>query len=138
MLPQRLENENLHHRRADPGITPREEAAAQICSENRVEWGADIDSGSDAGHRLPLRIDRVVNPLRVLQEEIEPVLVEDVEGIRAANQRQLVESQTGGGDAVDPGVIEHSELVATEPIEIAAAEVSGVHMDLVKAEVQIA
>ena len=68
----------------------------------------------------------------LLQEQVEPVLVEDVERIRAAQRGQLAEPDARRRHTVDPGVVEHAELILGEPVEVMAAEPGGVEMHLLE------
>ena len=68
----------------------------------------------------------------MLQEHIEPVNLEDVERIGSAHHGQLAKPHAGGGDAVNAGVVEHSELVLHEPVEVLPPEPRAVDVKLLE------
>ena len=77
-------------------------------------------------------IERAVAAPRLLEEQVEPVLLEDVERVRAARHRQLAEPHARRRHAVDPRVVEHAELILGEAIEVAPAEPGAVQVHLVE------
>ena len=92
----------------------------------------EVDRHAEAGQRLPVAAARFVAAPRLVQEKIEPVLVEDVDRIGAARHRQLAEAHAGRRHAMDPRVVEQPELVLREPIQIAPAEPRAVQVNLLK------
>src|SRR5262245_48045091 len=116
-----LEQHHLQRRGSDPAIALRQEALACVHSQNRTPWRAQVDRRSNARDRLPAGIERAVASPGLLEKQIEPVLIEDVERIRSARLGQLFEARAGCRHAVNPRVVEHPELVLRKAIEIASA-----------------
>ena len=74
---------------------------------------------ANPGERLPAPAGGEVPSPRLFEEQIDPVLLEDVERVGAARHRQIVEPHARGGHAVNARVVEQPELVPAEPIEVA-------------------
>src|SRR6478672_6039833 len=92
VLLQRLQDHNLQRDRPDPAIAVGQEALAEVGAQYRVLGRTQIDGSADAGQRLPGVVEGAVTAPGALEEEVQPVLVEDVEGIRAAGGAELLES----------------------------------------------
>ena len=75
-----------------------------------------------------LRSRGAIPSRRLLEEQIDPVLLEDVERIRATDHRQIVEPHARRGHAVNARVVEQPELVPAEPIEVLPTEVAAVEV----------
>ena len=134
-----FKSEHLQRRRADIAIARRQPALAGVDPQDGVLRRADVDRDAESGDRLPRRIQRPVRAPRLLDEEIEAVLLEDIERVRAPRHRQRAVPHAGRRHAVNPGVVEHPELILRESIEVAAAEPGAIQMDLVKdLEVEVA
>ena len=71
---------------------------------------------------------RVVTADRLIDEDIQTILIEQVERVRATKHPELAESNARRWDAMHLVVVEHAELVAAETIEIVAAVVGGVQV----------
>src|SRR4249919_3604280 len=92
LLLQRLQDHNLQCRGTDPPVAVRQEALAEVGAQYRVLGRTQIDGSADAGQRLPGVVEGAVTAPGALEEEVQPVLVEDVERIRAAGGAELLES----------------------------------------------
>ena len=71
-------------------------------------------------------------PSRVLEEQVEPVLIEHVERVGAPHHPQLGEPDARGWHAVNLRVIEQPELILREAIEVVAAEKGPIQVQLVE------
>ena len=74
---------------------------------------------------------------RLIEEQVEAVLVEQVERVGAAEHAELGEAHARGRHAVDAVVVEEAELVHAEAVQVAAAVIGGVQVDLVEAEEEV-
>src|SRR5215203_2229358 len=68
----------------------------------------------------------------MIHEQLEPVLIEDVERVRAARHHQLTEADAGGRDAMHPRLVEYPKLVLSEAVEPLTAEVRAVQVQLLE------
>src|SRR6476619_4805725 len=120
LLLQRLQDHNLQCRGTDPPVAVRQEALAEVGAQYRVLGRTQIDRSADAGQRLPGVVEGAVAAPGALEEEVQPVLVEDVEGIRAAGGAELLESHPWCGPSRDPWVVKHPDRRLRNPIEVPA------------------
>src|SRR6185503_11941412 len=136
---ERLQHENLEHRRAQRPVARRQDALAEVGAKNRIPWRTQVHGNSDARDRIPQAMGRIVAAPRAVEEEVEPVLIEDVERIRASHHRELAVADARCRDAVNARIVEQTELILREPVQIAAAEPRPVHVDLLeRIEIEIA
>ena len=54
-----------------------------------------VDRRTQPGQRLPLVLGAAIAAPRLIDKEIEPVLLEDIKGIRAADHAEVVEADAG-------------------------------------------
>ena len=86
---------------------------------------------------LPGVVPRRVLADGLLEEQVHPVQLEEVERIAGAQHGQLGEAHARGRHAVDAVLVEEPELVHAEPVQVPAPVVGGVQMDLVQAEEEV-
>src|SRR5205823_2309681 len=79
----------------------------------------------------PSRIDTGPASARLFDEQVEPVLIEEIERVGAPEHAEFREANRRR-HAVHPRRVEQAELIHAEAIEVAAAEVGAIQMNRMK------
>ncbi len=86
---ERFQQHDLQSGRAEVVVPVRQEALADIGAQNGIPRRAKIQRQPDSGQPLPVAAARFVAPPGVLDEGVQPVLVEDIDGIGAPRHGEL-------------------------------------------------
>src|SRR6185436_6588257 len=85
------------------------------------EGRAQVQAQAQPRHVAPGVVDRRVLADGLLEEEVYPVEIEEVEGIACAQHGELAEAHPRRRNAVDAVLVEEPDLLHAEPVQVAPA-----------------